>query len=54
MGFGVGNAKHSKFTFTPDFKYKTTNFPELPSNQSKLLVTLNINRGLRKPRLIIM
>lgn len=46
VGVGVGDAQLSELemiAFNPGFTYKVTDFTKLPSIQSELLVTLNIN-----------
>ncbi|XP_076603634.1 collagen alpha-3(VI) chain-like [Chaetodon auriga] len=47
VGVGVGDAKLSELemiAFKPGFAYKVTDFSKLPSIQSQLVATLNINR----------
>lgn len=47
VGVGVGDAKLSELeviAFNPDFTYKVTDFTKLPSIQSQLVATLNINK----------
>lgn len=46
VGVGVGDAKLSELemiAFNPGFTYKVTDFTKLPSIQSQLLASLNIN-----------
>ncbi|XP_070832691.1 collagen alpha-3(VI) chain-like [Chaetodon trifascialis] len=47
VGVGVGDAKLSELemiAFKPGFAYKVTDFSKLPSIQSQLVATLNINK----------
>lgn len=47
VGVGVGDAKPSELeiiAFKPGFTYKVTDFSKLPSIQSQLVATLNINK----------
>ncbi|XP_039674202.1 collagen alpha-3(VI) chain [Perca fluviatilis] len=47
VGVGVGDANHSELemiAFKPGFTYKVTDFSKLPSIQSQIVATLNINK----------